>query len=84
MDPYCFDSNRCLLYAPVTLDRIGVPDINGQKFLLSGGIRWQNCQSGRKIQTDDVLAPNMERIKRTNNEHVTYGYRTTNRVSPNE
>ena len=34
-------------------------------------IRWQKSQSGRKTETTDVHAPDIEQMKRTGNEYVT-------------
>ena len=66
---------------PVTLDRIKPQNV---KRIRISVIRWQKGQSGRKNETTDVHAPNMEQLKRTGNEYVTHGSSLTSQMSPNE
>ena len=47
-------------------------------------IRWQKGQSGRKTETKDIHAPDMERLKRTSNEYIMNGFSLTSQMSPNE
>ena len=71
----------CDRKAPVTLDRIEPPNVKWMRILV---IRWQKGQSGRKTETTDVHAPDMERLKRTGNEYVTHGFSSTSQMFPNE
>ena len=67
--------------APVTLDRIEPPNVKRIRIFV---IRWQKGQSGRKTETTDVHAPDMERLKRIGNEYATHGFSSTSKMSPNE
>ena len=67
--------------APVTLDQIEPPSMKRRRTFV---IHWQKGQSGRKTETRDVHAPDMERLKRTSNDYIMNGFSSTSQMSPNE
>ena len=56
-----------LFKAPVTLDWIEPPNVKRTRILCYPVVKGQ---SGRKPETTDVHAPDIERLKRTGNEYV--------------